>query len=142
MENTQSATEQMPASITGRCREMHLWLSFRQRLEDQCTGGIFLMFPVKGISHFWRNLPPKISFVRKKLTIKNQKVEFWKIIPFDFLISPKIFWFIALKIRLSFVKKNPKKNLKSFFFGNLKTWYSAHSKNLGRYVFFGPKCFF
>ena len=58
-------------------------------------------------------------------------------IPFDWLISPTICCFNALKIRLFFVKKT-KKHPQIFFlfFGNLKAWRSAHSKNLGCHVFF------
>ena len=76
-----------------------------------------------------------MSFVRKKLTKNLEKVDFWGFYTIWLLDFTSNLRFNALKIRLSFVKK-PKTPSKSFFFGNLKRWGMAHSKNLGRHVFF------
>ena len=69
-----------------------------------------------------------------KKILKN--LYFWGFIPFDCLISPKIFCFNAFNIRLSFIKKPKKKTFKNSFFGNLKIWGWAYSKIFGCHVFF------
>ena len=85
-----------------------IWLSFRFRVEDQCTKGIFLMFRVKGKNNFWRHFSTEFFFVRKRPTNFFQEVYFLGFIPFHCLISYKVFCFNALKIRLSFIKKQNK----------------------------------
>ena len=123
--------------------------SFRYRVEVWCAERIFLMFQIKGINNFRRHFPTEFSLVSKKLKKNIMKKQFFVgFIPFDCLISSKIFCFNTLKIRLSFVKK-PKAPSKTTFFDDSKTWFSGHSKNLGCDVFFvqnihfsGYFCFF
>ena len=115
--------------LLAQIKKFSVWLSFRYRVEDWCTEGIFWMFQVKSINKFWSYFLTKTSFVRKKLTKNHEKVDFLGFYTI-WLLNIIANYLLQCSQNRAFLGQKNQKHPQKQFFDYLKIWLFWHPKNL------------